>query len=265
MEALDSVMDKYEYDVNFIIRHSTMPRSTAATKPAATPKGHKVPGPRGSKGEKTKAAIKQAVLRVLARHGYQAMRISDICDEAGVSLGNFYIYFEDKVDVTREVMTEFIERQFGDFYAVPKQASAYAAIYAANQRYIDILEKNGPLNRALGETLYAIPEVRKLWDRTTAEFAAVIARAIARRCPGSAPHEGARLLAAYALQGMLDTVLLSYYAWKNRDIRATTHSAEELCGYLSVLWYRGVYGRDPDPAEVGAGKAMLTLKPRSAN
>lgn len=52
-------------------------------------------------------AILDAAIRVFARQGYHATRVSDIADEAGVAYGLVYHYFRSK----EAVMTElFIER-----------------------------------------------------------------------------------------------------------------------------------------------------------
>lgn len=60
-------------------------------KPEPTPP----PAP-ATKGERTRAAIVDAALRLFQRHGYEGTTMREIARAAGVSLGNAYYYFESK-------------------------------------------------------------------------------------------------------------------------------------------------------------------------
>jgi TetR/AcrR family fatty acid metabolism transcriptional regulator len=51
-------------------------------------------------------AILEAAIRVFARQGYHATRVSDIADEAGVAYGLVYHYFRSKEAVMTELFTE---------------------------------------------------------------------------------------------------------------------------------------------------------------
>ncbi len=50
--------------------------------------------------------ILEAAIRVFARQGYHATRVSDIADEAGVAYGLVYHYFRSKEAVMAELFTE---------------------------------------------------------------------------------------------------------------------------------------------------------------
>jgi AcrR family transcriptional regulator len=50
--------------------------------------------------------ILEAAIRVFARQGFHASRVSDIADEAGVAYGLVYHYFKSKDEVLNELFTE---------------------------------------------------------------------------------------------------------------------------------------------------------------
>jgi AcrR family transcriptional regulator len=50
--------------------------------------------------------ILDAAIRVFARQGFHATRVSDIADEAGVAYGLVYHYFNSKEEVLNELFTE---------------------------------------------------------------------------------------------------------------------------------------------------------------
>src|SRR2546429_1723568 len=50
--------------------------------------------------------ILDAAIRVFARQGFHATRVSDIADEAGVAYGLVYHYFSSKEEVLNELFSE---------------------------------------------------------------------------------------------------------------------------------------------------------------
>jgi AcrR family transcriptional regulator len=67
-------------------------------------------GPRSRKGEQTRARLVAAAKVVFERSGFLDARITDISEEAGLSHGSFYHYFESKEEIFREVVTD-VERK----------------------------------------------------------------------------------------------------------------------------------------------------------
>jgi AcrR family transcriptional regulator len=72
--------------------------------------GEKPGGPRSRKGVKTRARLLDAAKEVFERDGFLEARVTDIAEQAGVSHGSFYHYFESKEEVFREVAAALQER-----------------------------------------------------------------------------------------------------------------------------------------------------------
>jgi AcrR family transcriptional regulator len=66
-------------------------------------------GPRSRKGVETRTRLVQAAKAVFEEHGFLDARISDIAEQAGLSHGSFYHYFESK----DEAFLEVVEAQEG--------------------------------------------------------------------------------------------------------------------------------------------------------
>lgn len=58
----------------------------------------------GSDGEKTRAAIREAGARLIARHGYEAVTMRQLGAEVGVQAAALYRYFPTKEDLLFELM-----------------------------------------------------------------------------------------------------------------------------------------------------------------
>ena len=93
--------------------------------------------------------ILDAAVRVLARQGFHATRVSDIADEAGVAYGLVYHYFNSKDDVLNEL---FIERW----------SLLLAAIEEADRTGADPREKLGAVARFIFDSYRHDPELMKV-------------------------------------------------------------------------------------------------------
>ena len=57
-------------------------------------------GIREDNKERNRAMILQAALRIFAQHGYHKTSISDIIRQTELSRGTFYLYFQNKLELT---------------------------------------------------------------------------------------------------------------------------------------------------------------------
>lgn len=64
------------------------------------------------KRQRTRARLLAATARVLSARGYVDFRISDVAAEAGMSNGAFYVYFADREEAAREVLSGLIRRLY---------------------------------------------------------------------------------------------------------------------------------------------------------
>ena len=59
-------------------------------------------------GRRNVAKLLDAALIVFADRGYHAARVDDVCDEADVSHGTFYLYFASKEDLFRTLVDDVV-------------------------------------------------------------------------------------------------------------------------------------------------------------
>lgn len=63
----------------------------------------------GSDGEKTQAALREAALTLMARHGYEAVTMRQLAAEIGLQAAALYRYFPTKEDLLFTLMREHME------------------------------------------------------------------------------------------------------------------------------------------------------------
>lgn len=85
-----------------------MARRAAARSPEAILRGAPGPDFRQERSKRSWQALIDAAADLFARRGYDAVGTPEIAGEAGVSVGTFYRYFDDKHDVYLVVMRQTI-------------------------------------------------------------------------------------------------------------------------------------------------------------
>jgi TetR/AcrR family transcriptional repressor of nem operon len=206
--------------------------------------------PAQRKGERTRARIRLAAIALLNEVGYRDMKVADICERVGITPPVLYLYFANKQALTADVLREFLE----EFLTRPEPAvehAPYASILAANRRWIALARANGGLMRCLLQLSEEVPEFAELFAAANTRWYRHIAERIVQRVPEAAPDALTIQFVAHAMGGMMDELtrklFTSHDAQLQRLRSQVARSDEQLAHLLSVLWYRALYGRDPEP------------------
>ena len=121
--------------------------------------------PQTTKGQRTRKNILNCARKVFARAGYVTLRMSDVAEESGVSMGALYRYFQNKDDLFVNLIGDIHEQMFSasrasehDFAADP-----YQALLAANRGYLKHYHENRDVMRALIEAGTVDERFRDVW------------------------------------------------------------------------------------------------------
>jgi AcrR family transcriptional regulator len=94
------------------------------------------------RGEKTRRKLLDAGAKVLPSHGYQAARVDDIAEVAGVSHGSFYRYFQNKDDFFRVLAEDASLRMIELLDAFPAEGGR-DAMRSWTEDWFTTYESNG--------------------------------------------------------------------------------------------------------------------------
>lgn len=111
---------------------------------------------RDRKKERTRREIYEAAMRLFARSGFGAVTIADICEEADVGRGTFFLHFPTK----SALLYEFNQRVAEDFRAslVEPRASAHDELRALVGRISIELVAQAEIMSAMLADFFASPE-----------------------------------------------------------------------------------------------------------
>lgn len=199
--------------------------------------------PAAKKGERTRQSLIWACAHLLNQIGYQELRVSDICEVAEVSNAAFYIYFKNKVDITKVTLEDLSIQIFDALLSsTPQGNDNKTALYNSNLAWLKIARLNAGLMRCILQVSFVIPEFAKFYDDLNSNYIKKVAKNIAKRASIS---EGQAQMLVFALSSMTDEFtrrLLSEVDSPLDEIAKDQFSSEpELAEFLSQLWYKAIY------------------------
>lgn len=218
-------------------------------------------GARSPRGERARAGLKTAALRVLERQGYHKMRIADVTREAGVAQGLFYHYFSDLKSLTLEVLTDFamaandpaaIERD------VPK-GDWYARIYAHNLLVVRSYAKRPGVMRCLLQLADEDPGFSALLRDSYRQQLMWLVELMPRLFPGVRFRRHQALLTVYALAGIGEGLLREYFINHSKTLRAAKLSVEEFAELLTTMFYRALFLANPEPERLDYTRNLTAM------
>ncbi|RUO74948.1 TetR/AcrR family transcriptional regulator [Pseudidiomarina sediminum] len=203
----------------------------------------KTHSPAKRKGERTKQSLVWACAKLLNQIGYQELRVSDICDEAQVSSAAFYLYFDNKSEITQHTLEHFCTAIFNALLlGQPHETDHRQALYQRNLAWLRISRLNAGLMRCVLQVTFVIPEFATFYDTLNADYISTVAKNIAKR--SQRPESETQIL-VFALSSMTDEftrrLLSDTPSPLDAMIKQECKSETELATFLSDLWFNAIY------------------------
>lgn len=198
--------------------------------------------PTTPKGLKTREQILQAARQVFARVGFVGTRMSDVAEEAHLSLGGLYRYFTNKENLFAELIADIHDELYlasqaprHDFKADPR-----GALYAANRGYLQHYYDNRDVMRAFIESSTVEPRFRELWWQMRNRHVDRFVHALTEAYPD---HELTGSDAHLAAEAMACLVEHSAYVWFAHDaLRTTPVDVDDAATTVTQAWHRTFFG-----------------------
>jgi AcrR family transcriptional regulator len=199
------------------------------------------------KTERTRLRLLAAAADCLERGlEHTQLRVSDVAHGAGIALGTFYRYFEDRPMIVQALMGEFTgflsERLSSVRGGPPGSADqvravtlAYVRLFRANTGLMQCLTGTGPESLPFRDPFHAL---NREWN---GRVAAALA-SHRRRKRGIAVSARRMLPLAYALGGMIDEFLAQIYLRRDPALAELRDDEEKIADLLTELWWGAAYG-----------------------
>lgn len=206
----------------------------------------------------TRELLLDTAERLLADKGIGEITVGEIASEAELALGTFYIYFEDRFDILKQLVRRRIERIFDLAHEhTPRNLSTLARLtYSISQIFRSWERYSGVMR-----SLYQLSVQRADFLALQQELREPFARRMRAELELSIAHDHARSIDTRIAVDSLSTMLSwNCMFWFGLGLKPYPEATiDTLARQVALLWYRAVFGRDPaDAAEALLPPAMLT-------
>lgn len=176
--------------------------------------------PPTAKGRKTRQRILDAATEVFAEHGYHNASIVKITEGAGIALGTFYLYFDGKFELFREVVENLNQRVRRAMSEAGLRAKGRSEIERAGFRaFFEFSAEHPELHRIIRQAEFVDPGVmRKHYHQIAQGYIAGLTTAQRRGEIGEIDPE----VAAWAFMGIGEIIAMRWLVWPADDGEPTT-------------------------------------------
>lgn len=198
----------------------------------------------GRKSERTQARLQAAACRLLETVSPLELKVADLCSEAGVAHGTFYVYFRDVRHMLGETLTAFVGFMQTVMRGAARDGAGADRARRSTAAYVALFEQNAGLMRCLVSRLDDLPEATDAFQRLNREWTETVMEARLRRLAhqdraGMVTREEL-LRRAYALGGMVDQYLIALLFGRDDTLAAVSRDREAVVDTLNVIWERGM-------------------------
>jgi TetR/AcrR family transcriptional regulator, fatty acid metabolism regulator protein len=195
----------------------------------------------GNGGVDKRRLILDAAIRVFARRGFHACRVSDVADEAGVAYGLVYHYFDSKEEILNTLFRERWQLMLDAIVAIDKREdmSARDKLYLVASFIIDSYRHEPDLMKVIivEVTRAANTFGREHLEKIREAYAMIAAIVEQARADGSFKEDISADFAAMCFYGAIEQLLsgwiFGYLPTTDEEFeRAKSLVVETICGGL---------------------------------
>jgi TetR/AcrR family fatty acid metabolism transcriptional regulator len=191
--------------------------------------------------------ILQAAVRVFARNGFHATRVSEVAKAAGVADGTIYLYFKSKEELLVSLFEDRVEKLLAFMSEeLPKQPTAAGRLRAVIDMQLGLLEGERELAEVITVILRQSTRLMKEFaaPRFLAYLEAIAQIVAAGQETGEFRRDVSPSIAARAVFGALDGITLTWALG-----RAAQGALARAATQLADVLLRGLAPSDDDGAQ----------------
>lgn len=167
--------------------------------------------PKTERGEKTRQRLLRAAEVVFGEYGFFDASIGEITTRAGIGSGTFYIYYDSKVEVFRDVITNLNHELRKSISITISELKKREDVERVGFReFFDFVKRHKKFYRIIRQAEYVDQELFKWYYRKIAEGYSLGLRKSMQS--GEFSSNDPELI-SYALMGIADFVGMRYVMW----------------------------------------------------
>ena len=221
---------------------------------------------RSRSGEKSRLKLLASGARRLEAVGFRELLVEDVCRDADLAKGTFYIYFESKEMFLRALLSQYVEFERNTYPPFSPARSAYRGVHDWVSWYEGTFAANAGILRCMIEMGATDAAAEACWHRRNQSIVERALEVLLRRLEKAPAARETELLRAAIRAGgsMMDQSLFERYRIQVGTGMKEVSNAGLMIDLHALLLYRVLYGSDPSSAEVGRVRPLVALRWRAS-
>jgi AcrR family transcriptional regulator len=147
--------------------------------------------PRQKRSKERKVRVMEAARELFAKKGVNGTSSNEIAREAGVSIGTFYSYFENKRTLFLQILEEHLETFVTDIYTLKtdEAISLRDNIREHIRKAFTVFDRHPSFHREALVLKFSDPDVKELFDKVEQEQLLIIGSLVRPYCRNKDPEE----------------------------------------------------------------------------
>jgi AcrR family transcriptional regulator len=135
--------------------------------------------------------VKQTALELFARKGVNGTSSNEIARQAGVSIGTFYSYFENKRSLFLEILQDHLKTFVTDIYALEtdEAVSLQENVREHIRKAFTVFDRHPQFHREALVLKFSDSEVKRLFDEVEREQLVILSGLIRPYCRNRSPEQ----------------------------------------------------------------------------
>ena len=195
------------------------------------------------KRDRTQAQLYNASCDLLNSTPLSLLKVSQICQKAGVAHGTFYIYFPSRQDFVASLLLRFVQYLQTTMHqpSIPDETNTVRTTTSA---YYQLFAQNTGLMKCLINHHDEFPGSLEAFQKLNREWATIVVDASERKLAeaGRAGKVSRNELfrRAYALGGMVDQYLSALLLDQDPTLAKVSENNQKVIETLSLIWERSM-------------------------
>ena len=212
--------------------------------------------PPRQKSQRTRERLKLACAEFLNSNGIHELKAGDVSSGAGLAEGSFYLYFADKRDITRIVLSEFKEMLFNVLLnsRSSTERSDFESMRQANYIWVACARANAGLFRCMYQFSDEDPQFARDFQSENMRWNLRTMRATMRKATLPKLSESEVMIVVYLLAGMMDDLVRKLIVYPDDEmismLRQATANDETIADVATLIWLRLLRPGERPPANL---------------
>ncbi|MBI1197795.1 MAG: TetR family transcriptional regulator [Phenylobacterium sp.] len=208
-------------------------------------------------GERSRLRLLAAAARLLETIHYRDLLVEQVCQEAGVAKGTFYIYFKSKDEFLRELARRYVSFEVQTY----PRLSSKSTPFTNTRRWVYWYEKTFAANVGVMKCMVQMgtqdEEMRQIWHERNGRLVDRSLIGWMKTRPDSDPKLERFILRTAGT--MMDQSLFERYGVQTGQGVEDPHDPEFIVDLHAFMNFRAMYGHNPPAEEFSADSPFRKL------